>query len=130
MRINISTHYAIRTLLFAGAHPKRLVTIKEVAEKCSISENHLMKVVHTLKKLNFIETVQGRKGGFTLAREATFISIGDVIMDFDKMIYVTGGGKHYIDCQPLHQVLDHAYLLFIESLRTVTLNDLLLMEDR
>ncbi len=79
MRLTHLSDYSLRVLMYAGAMPRRLVTIQEIAKAYGISENHLMKVVHGLARQGFIETVRGRGGGIRLARPAPEISVGSVI---------------------------------------------------
>ncbi|MFX4304217.1 Rrf2 family transcriptional regulator [Exiguobacterium sp. A1_3_1] len=130
MRINVSTDYAIRTLLFAGAHPSRLVTVKEVAELQLISENHLMKIVWILSKLGFLHTVRGRGGGFKLAKPATLIKVGEVVLQFEKMMHSTDAEQSYMGGYAIPYVMDKAYSLFIDSLQSSTLEDLLRIESQ
>lgn len=79
MRINTYTDYALRVLMHAAARSPQLVTIQEVATSFGISRNHLTKVIHELARAGFLETQRGRSGGFTLARPAIKIRIGDVV---------------------------------------------------
>jgi Rrf2 family nitric oxide-sensitive transcriptional repressor len=79
MRLTYLSDFSLRVLMYAGAMPRRLVTIQEIAQAYGISENHLMKVVHGLSRLGYIETVRGRGGGIRLARPAAEITVGSVI---------------------------------------------------
>ncbi|KSU47731.1 hypothetical protein AS033_15895 [Exiguobacterium indicum] len=130
MRINVSTDYAIRTLLFAGTHPSRLVTVKEVSEAQRISENHLMKIVWILSKLDLLRTIRGRGGGFKLAKPATQIKVSEVVLQFEKMTHSTDAERSYIGGYAIPYVMDKAYSLFIDSLHSTTLNDLLIIESQ
>ncbi len=56
MRLTIMSDYSLRVLMYVGARPGRLATIREISEAYRISENHLMKVVHRLAQHGFIET--------------------------------------------------------------------------
>ena len=62
-----------------AARPDRLASINEIARTYRISQNHLMKVVHDLRKEGFLESVRGRSGGVRLGRAAGEISVGEVV---------------------------------------------------
>lgn len=79
MKMTRSTDYAIRVLIFAASHPTRLVQIQEVATYYDISKNHLMKIVHALSKFGLIISVQGRNGGFRLAKSPDTITLGEIV---------------------------------------------------
>jgi len=79
MRLTQYTDYSLRVLMYLGLKQDELSTIKEIAARYSISENHLMKVVHQLGKHGFVETLRGRNGGMRLARAPQHINVGDVV---------------------------------------------------
>ena len=59
MRLTRYTDYALRVLMHLAARPERLATIGEMARVHRISQNHLMKVVHDLRKEGYLEAVRG-----------------------------------------------------------------------
>ena len=71
MRLTVMSDYSLRVLMYLGAKPERLATIKEISLAYGISENHLMKVVHRLAQHGFVETLRGRGGGLRLGKPAT-----------------------------------------------------------
>jgi Rrf2 family nitric oxide-sensitive transcriptional repressor len=73
------TDYALRVLMHLAARPERLSSISEIARGYGISHNHLMKVVHDLRKNGYVAAVRGRSGGIRLGRRASEINIGDVV---------------------------------------------------
>ena len=79
MRIQTYTDYALRVLIHAAAKHPKLVTIQEVANAFRISRNHLMKITNELANAGYLATTRGRGGGFTLARPANAIRIGEVV---------------------------------------------------
>ena len=79
MRLKSYTDYALRVLMHLAAKPDRLSSIAEIARTYRISHNHLMKVVHDLRKEGFLDAVRGRSGGVRLARPAAEITVGDVV---------------------------------------------------
>lgn len=91
MRLKSYTDYALRVLMHLAARPDRLASIAEIARTYRISHNHLMKVVHDLRKEGFLDAVRGRTGGIRLARPASEISVGDVVRH-------TEGTFDLVDC--------------------------------
>jgi len=83
MRLTMRTDYALRVLIHLALGPERLGSIRSIALSYKISENHLMKVVHGLVQKGFIESTRGRGGGIRLARQASAISIGDVVRELE-----------------------------------------------
>ena len=74
MQLTKHTDFALRSLMYLGALPKgQLATITEISEQFNIPRNHLMKVVHQLGKLEYIETLRGPKGGIRLKKNAAEI---------------------------------------------------------
>ncbi len=83
MRITKRTNIAIRLLMFCATNTQRLVTKSEVAASCNVSENHLAQVINQLGQLGYLNTVRGRKGGMSLAKPATEITVGSVFRDIE-----------------------------------------------
>jgi Rrf2 family nitric oxide-sensitive transcriptional repressor len=83
VRLTRFTDYALRVLILLGITDERLVTVDELAERYGISRNHLVKIVHRLGTLGYVETVRGKNGGMRLARHPRDIRIGDVVRDFE-----------------------------------------------
>jgi Rrf2 family transcriptional regulator, nitric oxide-sensitive transcriptional repressor len=79
MRLTAYTDYALRLLIHAAAKAPALVTITEAANAFRLSKNHLMKIINDLARAGYVATVRGRHGGFTLAKPASEIHVGDVI---------------------------------------------------
>ena len=79
MRLTKFTDNAFRVLIFAANHPDRLINISEIAEMCAVPRNHLTKVIHTMSKQGFLETVRGKGGGVRLARPPEEITVASVV---------------------------------------------------
>lgn len=80
MHLTQYTDYSLRVLIYLGLQPAgQLCTIRDIADRYGISENHLMKVVHGLSRLGYVDAVRGRGGGLRLARDPDSISIGAVV---------------------------------------------------
>ncbi|HTY68295.1 MAG TPA: Rrf2 family transcriptional regulator [Alphaproteobacteria bacterium] len=85
MRLTQFTDYSLRVLIYLGLNDEGpLCTIRDIARHYKISENHLMKVVHGLSQLGYVDAVRGRGGGLKLARSPDLIRVGDVVRDIEK----------------------------------------------
>ena len=125
MRLTLHTDYALRVLIFLNARNDRLSSIAEIARSYGISQNHLMKVVHRLGKLGYVDTLRGRNGGIRLARPAASITIGEVVR-------ATEDSFQLVDCPTcviapacgLNGLLGSATLAFLDVLDKATLADI------
>ena len=131
MRLTQFSEYALRLLIFAAAHPDRLVTVEEAATSYDISRTHLMKVCHQLTRAGFLRAIRGRSGGLVLARAPSEIGIGEVLRltepDF-ALVECFGGGKDCViapRCR-LQGVLHEALAAFLATVDRYTLADLML----
>jgi Rrf2 family transcriptional regulator, nitric oxide-sensitive transcriptional repressor len=88
MRLTLQTDYALRVLIYVGIKGGALSTIPEIAAGFGISRGHLMKVVHRLGQLGYLQTIRGKGGGIRLAREPAQISVGAVIRDIEDGLAV------------------------------------------
>ena len=79
MRLTMMSDYALRVLLFAAAHPERLVTIDETQEIYGMSRGHLMKIVGVLASAGILRSQRGRSGGFTLGKPPEYICLGEIL---------------------------------------------------
>lgn len=131
MRLTTFSDYAFRVLIYLGSAPQGLATIADIAAAYGISENHLMKVVHHLSRLGYLETLRGKGGGMRLARAPEAIKVGEVLRATeDGFELVECMGEAESDCRiaracMLKGVLEEATAAFLQALDRYTLADLL-----
>jgi Rrf2 family transcriptional regulator, nitric oxide-sensitive transcriptional repressor len=137
MRLTTYTDYSLRVLIFLGIKRNELVTIKQISDHYGISNNHLLKVVHQLGLLGFVETVRGRNGGLRLARPASEIVIGDVVRKMEQdMVLVQcfddEGASHcrILSACVLKGAFAKALQAFLDVLDQYTLADLVVPQSR
>jgi len=83
MKLTIRTDYSLRVLIFLGASHEKKHTIGEISALYGISKHHLVKVVHQLGQLGYVETVRGQGGGLRLAVKPEEINIGKVVKELE-----------------------------------------------
>jgi Rrf2 family nitric oxide-sensitive transcriptional repressor len=128
MRVTLNTDYSLRVLMFV-ATKAGLSTIQEIAESFEISRAHLMKVVHQLGLLGYIETVRGKNGGIRLLRPPADVAIGAVVRDTEEELAVLGclEGPGYCRIERaciLRRAFREATAAFLGVLDGYTLEDL------
>ena len=131
MRLTLHTDYALRVLMYVGVKRDGVSTIPEIVERFDISKGHVMKVVHHLAQMGYLETIRGKRGGMRLARKPEQINIGAVVRDMEEELGVLGclqGSKGYCrieECCLLRSALRDATNAFLATLDRYTLQDLI-----
>lgn len=130
MQLTDYSDYSLRVLTYLGLKGEKLATISEIAECYDISRNHIVKVVHRLGQLGYIETLRGKNGGLRLARSPEAINVGEVIRHMEaSMDIVECFGKNNLciispNCV-LRTAMNEALSAFLAVLDGYTLADLL-----
>ncbi len=79
MQLTLHTDYAIRTLVYLGMHPERVVPVSEIAQAYGISTNHLAKVAQMLTQEGWVFARRGRDGGLSLAPRTLELRLGALV---------------------------------------------------
>lgn len=115
--------------MFLAAHQDRLCSVREVADHYGISYNHLVKVVHRLAQLDYIESIKGKGGGIRLPKGAEKTHLGDLVQALEPNMNIVECFNHETNtcrvtnaCQLKHYLFD-AKQAFIHSLNRHTLAD-------
>ncbi|NTV05383.1 MAG: Rrf2 family transcriptional regulator [Chlorobiaceae bacterium] len=69
----------------------RVVTVKEMADEIGYSQEFLSKAMQSLKRAGIAISVQGVKGGYTLGRATTDITVADIAIAIE-------GKPHLVRC--------------------------------
>lgn len=131
MRLSLFTDYSLRVLMFAALKDSSFM-MSEVADAYGISRHHLVKVIHYLGKLGYLETRRGRNGGISLAMRPEAIRIGMVVRrteDNPAIVQCFEPGSSHGNCPvngscKLKGALAQAMHAFYETLDRHTLSDL------
>ena len=131
MQLTLNTDYSLRVLLYVAERPNELISTKDISQHFGISHNHLVKVVNTLGKLNYLTLKRGRYGGgMSLALKPEEINIGDVVNALEPMDIVECFNSEKNSCIitsncKLKGLLAKAKHSFLSELRQKTLADML-----
>jgi len=128
MQLTRYTDYSLRVLIFlALREAERLVTVSEIAERFDIPRNHLVKIVHRLGQLGYVQTVRGKGGGIRLGAQPEDIGLGDVIRCVETNLDVVECESPRCPLLPacrLKGLLDEARDAFLGVLDRYSLRDL------
>ncbi|MBU3180055.1 RrF2 family transcriptional regulator [Clostridium psychrophilum] len=91
--MNISTkgRYGLRAMVDIAVHSfGDYIPLKIIAERQAISENYLEQVFSILRKAKLVKSARGSQGGYTLSREASKITVGEVLRILEGDLNITG----------------------------------------
>lgn len=130
MQLTTFTDYGLRTLMYLSAHPEDISNVREISQHYHISRNHLVKVVHRLALLGYIETTKGKGGGIRITRGAHALRLGDIVTALESSMSIvecfnseTNTCTITENCK-LQHCLHAATQAFIDVLNQYTLSDL------
>ncbi|RXJ73372.1 HTH-type transcriptional repressor NsrR [Veronia nyctiphanis] len=127
MQLTTFTDFALRALMFlANLEQGKLTSITEVTEEYGVSRNHMVKIIHRLSQLGYVETVRGKNGGIRLGKNASEINVGQLVRDIEPLQIVNCSPDfcHISPACRLKGILGDAISQFLQELDKYTLQDL------
>ena len=95
MKLSTKGRYGLRALIDLALYSEHeAVSISSIAERENISERYLEQLVGMLKKAGIVTSKRGAGGGYSLARPASEISVGDILRALE-------GSIDMVDCPGL-----------------------------
>ncbi|HOW98462.1 MAG TPA: Rrf2 family transcriptional regulator [Kiritimatiellia bacterium] len=89
LKLSKKVEYALMALLhMEGRRAAELATAREIADSCGAPVELLGKVLQALARGGLIESEQGARGGYRLARPADRITLGEVIEVVDGPVHI------------------------------------------
>ena len=130
LRLSKKADYALIAMKhLAQKHRARSTCAREIAEQYDIPIELMAKVLQRLVRNRLLVSTQGTRGGYTLGRAASSISVADVIAAIDGPFTITACTSDKHDCEqyskcsvrdPLWQIRER----IAATLGTVTLADM------
>lgn len=92
MKISTKGRYGLRLMLDLAVHSDEgLIPLKDISSRQEISEKYLEQIIMLLNRASLVRSVRGSQGGYTLARPAKNITVGDVLRTME-------GSLSPVDC--------------------------------
>ena len=80
MKISFKGDYATKIILDLALNYARGVTqVKEISKRQDIPEKYLEQIITVLKNARYVNTVRGPKGGVSLAKPPSKITLGEIV---------------------------------------------------
>ncbi|MDD3593180.1 MAG: Rrf2 family transcriptional regulator [Candidatus Gastranaerophilales bacterium] len=82
LKMTEASAIALHSLIYIAGRKEKVSSLKEIAKKFDISENHLSKVLQRLVKEGIITSSKGPKGGFLIVprkRNISFLEVYEII---------------------------------------------------
>ena len=86
MQLNLTTDYALRSLLTLGGGGE--ISSQEISQAIGIERDFTLKVLRQLREGGFVEATKGKKGGYYLTRPLSEISLLDVLVAMEDTMRV------------------------------------------
>jgi Rrf2 family transcriptional regulator, nitric oxide-sensitive transcriptional repressor len=131
MQLTYFTDYALRTLLYLGAHPDRTVPAAAVGEAYGISVDHVAKAAKWLTRHGYVSAQRGNSGGLRLACDPALLRLGKLVAELEPTLALVACFEASSNSCPLSpacklkRALHEAQRAFIVALDQYTLADLL-----
>ena len=135
MKISTKARYGLRALVDLAVYSTgEQVPLIYIAKRQSLSINYLEQVFSLLKKNGIVKSVKGAQGGYMLGREASLITVGDVIRAIEGEILIVEEDTKRSDTSLLYQNMQeclqkHVWDKITESvckvMEEITLEDLM-----
>jgi len=80
MRLTTKTEYGLVCLTYLTKHSaQKVITVKEIAARERFSLPYIQQIFHSLCSAHIVRAHHGRQGGYSLAREASRITLKEVV---------------------------------------------------
>lgn len=83
MHVSAKADYAVRALLLLAQHAPEVVKVEQLAVEQDLPQQYAEGILNDLRKLGFVTSRRGAHGGYSLARDAREIAVGDVVRGLD-----------------------------------------------
>ena len=127
MKVTRGTDYGVQGILYLAAQPPEKVSLlHEIAHNQTIPESYLAKIFQDLTKAGLVRSHRGAKGGFSLARPASEITLRQVIealqgpICLNRCLDIREGCPNSETC-PVSEVLRKAQAQLLATLDAATL---------
>jgi Rrf2 family iron-sulfur cluster assembly transcriptional regulator len=123
MKLQKTTEYSLRILIFMAKNPKQIHSAKSIIDHLNISDKYLRRIITRLSKFGFVESVQGKDGGYYFSKGIDKIFISEVIDKFEGINKFAGCVLGFNECSSDHPCALHSKWMGIRTQLIKMLNE-------
>jgi len=91
MKVSKRTDYALRAIFtLVAAHGNNPISIRELARSNRIPRRFLEHILLEMKSRGWVDSIQGKYGGYFLAKSPAEITLGQIVRYFDGILAPIG----------------------------------------
>ncbi len=131
MRLQITTDYAIRVMLFMAQQDGEVSTAEAAAKELGITYSYFNKVAWKIRMAGFLESVQGPGGGYRIAKNPADITLYDIVTAMEGDISINRCLDEDGFCSrnatlicPVHKIFEGIQNQIIDTLKSIKISDL------
>jgi len=132
VRLQKATQCALFAVLELAQNPEQQVSAADIAEKYSISANHLAKVMRDLSRAGLVDSMRGAGGGYRFSGNAKRVTLYEIVKMFEDV--GQEGRQEAGDDSPigraLKQVTTEIDEITVSTLKSITLSTLMKLTQR
>lgn len=131
MRLQITTDYAIRIMLYMMQQYGKVSTAEAATQELGISYSYFNKVAYKIRRAGLLESVQGPNGGYCVARDAVDTTLYDIVKAMEGDIHINRcldddgfcSRNATLTC-PVHKALELLQNQITDTLKSIRIRDL------
>ena len=131
MRLQITTDYAIRVMLFMAQHNGEVSAGEAAAKELGMTYSYFNKVARKIRMAGFLESVKGPGGGYRIAKNPANITLYDIVTVMEGNISINRCldedgfcSRNATQTCPVHKTLEVLQYQIIDTLRSTRISDL------
>ncbi len=134
MQITRETDYAIRCILYVASSENGTAVVGEISKAQSVPKTFAAKIMQKLQRAGLVKSKRGVKGGYTLTRRPSDITLLDVIEAIEgplslNVCVIDQNSCDRVSHCTIHPVWIKLRDVFAEHLSKYTLEDLIDKND-
>ena len=105
MKLTTKSEYSLLALGFIASNQKNgFIKVEDICKRYNISKKYLENLLAVLKGSGYIKTQRGARGGYSLAKQASDITVAEIIRLMDGALAPTESvSRYFFSHTPIEQ---------------------------